>query len=227
MRHRVQQIGLIALAGTLVVSASALAASPEFFKGGVALAPGQAVKYSAKNAGSVINNIGGISKITCMGGTAAGETNGPTEIQNLVITFTGCENQLTAGCNSRGSGAGEIKTETLKGQLGYLVKAGGKPAGLSYEPVNAGRIFLEYKCAALVPFTRVTGMALGEVPKTPKSKTWEAIFSPNIAGTAEKFVQFEEKGGLLELKAGCSTVTLKLKEEMTWAGGAELEINGS
>ena len=229
MRHRAVKIGLIAAGTTLAVTASVMAASPEFFKGGVKLAAGQAVEYQSKNANSIINNLGVVgAKITCKGGSANGKTNGPTEIQKLVVTFTGCENALTQSCNSPTRGAGEIRTESLKGQLGYLVKAGGKPAGLSYEPEsNVTRVFLEYKCAPLLGFTKVTGLALGEVPKTPKQRTWEAVFAPNVAGTAEKWVQFEEKGGLFELKAGCNTVLLTLTEVMTWEGAEELEIKGS
>jgi hypothetical protein len=110
---RLAFIVLAAYAVTFPVDSSA--ALPEFFKNGAKLGATEAIAYSSANANSLIKNLGaGQSEITCTGGSAAGETNGPTKIQRVVIKFTGCKNQLTASCHSRRGGAAEIITESLR-----------------------------------------------------------------------------------------------------------------
>lgn len=230
------RVGLIvrltmAITSVLAISASSAQAAPEFFKGGAALNAGEEIEYTSTNAGTVISNLGA-QEVKCTAGTAVGKTNGPTKVKLVTLKFTGCEGTVAfikVKCTSPTLAAGEILTEALRGKLGFLKAGGAKPAGISFEPENGTMKFLTYKCTGeLGGNTEVFGSALGEVPTTAMEQTtWEAIFAPNAGNTAEKWIQFEEEGGVFVLKAGCRTVVLKDKEEMTWAGGQKIKIQGS
>lgn len=229
------RVGLIVrltttITSVLLISASSALAAPEFFKGGAALNAGEEIEYTSTNAGTVIANLGA-QEVKCTAGSATGKTNGPTKVKLVKLKFTGCEGTVAlikVKCTSPTLAAGEIITEALRGKLGFLKAGGTRPAGVSLEPENGTMKFLTYKCTGEVGNTEVFGSALGEVPTTPMEQaTWESIFAPNAGNTAEKWIQFEEEGGVFTLKAGCRTVVLKDKEEMTWVGGQKVKIQGS
>lgn len=227
----ISRLGVATVSIVLCAVSPALAA-PEFFKGGAALNANEAIKYTSVNAGSKIVNLGFAgAEITCTAATGKGETKGPTKVQHVEIKFTGCqapEGLLKVECKSPGANAKEIRTESLRGKLGYLKSGGNKPAGLSFEPENGTETFLAYKCGIVEGIKTVIGSALGEITTTPvEQETWEAVFAPNATNTAEKWIKFEEEGGKFELKAGCSTVLFKDKEEMTWENNQKIKIEGS
>jgi hypothetical protein len=215
--------------GLITVPAATALAGPEFFKNGAALAAGEAIEYNSTNAGTVIEALGGQS-VKCPAGSAKGKTNGPTKVQLVKLKFTGCEGTVLAvkvKCTSPGLAAGEIITESLRGKLGFLKSGGVRPAGVSLEPENGTMRFTAFKCGIEGEIV-VFGQAVGEVPTTPMDQTtWEAIFAPNATNTAERWIQFEEEGGTFTLRAGCRTVVLKDKEEMTWVNNEKLKIQGS
>jgi len=62
-------------------------------------------------------------EVKCTKGTnEQGEviTAGSKKAKKIVMKFTGCENTSGTKCTSTGAGAGEIITQTLEGELGYL-----------------------------------------------------------------------------------------------------------
>jgi hypothetical protein len=63
------------------------------------------------------------SVFTCSSAQNTGKVTSPTEVTNVVIRFIGCTT-LGKKCTTPGAKAGEIKTNPLRGTLGYISLAG-------------------------------------------------------------------------------------------------------
>ena len=79
--------------------------------------------------------------IECSKEHATGEAVGAAEVANVKVTFTGC-NFSGIPANSPGAPAGEIRTNTLKGRLGYIHKATHE-VGVLLGPATPGELFAE------------------------------------------------------------------------------------
>ena len=80
-----------------------------------------------------------------MNETNTGEAEGTNKVANVKVTFTGCACLSSLPCTAPAA-EGEVKTNTLKGKLGYINKAA-KEVGVLLEPAaaNKGR-FAEFEC---------------------------------------------------------------------------------
>jgi hypothetical protein len=87
--------------------------------------------------------------IECEAENSSGEATKSKNIANVKVVFTGCEYLGFAPCNSAGAASGEIKTEPLKGFLGYISKAK-KEVGVVLEPVKKHGSFAKFDCGEIV-----------------------------------------------------------------------------
>ncbi len=119
--------GAFAIGGLAVAHASA---APEFLhEGKEVLNKGFVVK--SKGAGATLVELGETKyKIVCTGSTAVGKIKGKTEVDSVVVKFTGCrakEAGEAVECEVKSTsplgGKEEIITKTLKGRLGLVLAA--------------------------------------------------------------------------------------------------------
>jgi hypothetical protein len=90
----------------------------------------------------------GIS-VTCEAETNTGETVAKSAVANIHVTFTGCKVFGAAPCESEGAAEGEIRTNTLKGKLGWINKTA-KEVGILLEPAQKHGLFAGFECAGVI-----------------------------------------------------------------------------
>lgn len=121
------------------------------------------VKKFTGKSGIAFLEIYHVGPVTCKKGADTGEFTGPKTVGNVNVTFTGCELDK-ASCSS-GVTAGEIKTKTLKGTIGYFDEEFKKPVakavGIDLSAQEAGGYLAEFSCA--LALFRVSDSVIGEV----------------------------------------------------------------
>lgn len=147
-------------------------------------------KGKGKGANLEVKEIGGI---TCTSSADTGEFNGPKTAAKILVTFKGCELNHHQCQNT--ATAGEVKTNALKGEIGYI--EGGKAkhevgVALTSEssPYEA-----EFHCGELE--LRVHGTVIGLVISTQNAFTKEAslLFQQSNGEQAIKHLE----GGPLDI----------------------------
>ena len=113
------------------------------------------------------------AELKCTSGTDTGEIAGDMTDRaiNVVVTFKGCTAKValtTYTCQS-GAVAGEIKSNKLEGQLGYISEAA-KTVGLMLKPQAPATLFAEFECTkgAEKFKNKIRGELIGEI--TPVNK---------------------------------------------------------
>jgi hypothetical protein len=140
---------------------------------------GKAFKGTGKAATLHTPAVGG--EVKCTGFKDEGKVATPTTETGVISTFTGCTS-LGKKCLSPGQKAGTIKTNKLKGELGYISAAEHK-AGVDLA-AETGTVLAEFKCEGLEIV--VTGSVVGEVtPTNTFSKTTTTSFKVNGSGYQE------------------------------------------
>jgi hypothetical protein len=91
--------------------------------------------------------------VECEAEANTGETVAKASVANVNVTFTGCKVFGAAPCESVGAAEGEIKTNTLKGKLGWINK-GNKEVGVVLEPAQKHGLFAYFECSGVI-FTQV------------------------------------------------------------------------
>ncbi len=156
--------------GALGASASS-AALPEFV-GSTPLA------FTSKLKATTLETVGTL-KITCAGGSNAGDVTGPKTL-TVRIKFTGC---ILNGLRcASGATAGEIETPPLTGTLGYIKQAT-KDVGLDLAQ-PAGAPFMAFTCGEDLPVV-VQGSVIGTIKPINK----------NVAPPKHFTVKFAQKKG--------------------------------
>ena len=127
--------------------------------------------FSSTSGVGLLETTGG-KKIGCKSDRANGAITGSNEVGTVSITFFECEEEAKKiSCNSPGH-PGEIKTNTVKGRLGYIAKGPPPKVGLLLEP-SEGTKFVEFECTATTK-VKVEGSLIGEVGpsmcSSPKGK---------------------------------------------------------
>jgi hypothetical protein len=87
------------------------------------------------------------------------------KVQNVSVVFNGCTLGGSSPCGN-GSKEGEIRIESLKGELGYIKKAVPKEVGVLLEPAVKGGLFTKFSCAGIVVVS-VGGAKEAEGPAYP------------------------------------------------------------
>jgi hypothetical protein len=86
----------------------------------------------------------GTAEVKCASETATGEAVGTNEVANVEVRFKGCKFAI-AGMKSAGAEPGEIRTEKLKGRLGYINKnTAPVQVGLLLQPAS-GTVFAIFR----------------------------------------------------------------------------------
>ncbi len=181
-----------------------------------------------KGAGKGANlEVKGQSGISCTSSAVTGKFTGPKTAGNVVVTFKGCE---TAGfkCTNVGK-TGEVKTNKLQGEVGYLAGKGTKTpiVGSDVQPEAPAEYLAEkLECGDLN--VRVKGSVIGEIgPVNTFSKT--ATFTYEQSAGKQKWEKFETgpKDTLItEECKGCvgGGEDASAEETLVTAKGEELEL---
>jgi hypothetical protein len=233
-----------------MASAVASAAEPAFFeckaekggkfekgckkeggKGGFNLVEGIGKGKAFKGAGGKATlhtkAVGG--EVTCTGFKDAGTITTPKHEAKVTSTFTGC---VTLGkkCFSPKAKAGEIKTFTLMGDIGYIEKAG-KIVGTDLKP-EGGELLAEFACTNKAKGEKaleikVKGSVIGQItPVNEISKKSTTTFEVN--GEVEqkyKKLEGEPEDILLSEIVGVGTFPSG-QEAAAVNTGEELELKG-
>ncbi len=156
MRHvrRTTIVISAALGLSILMTGSTYAALPEFSP------TTGAVQFSSGK--SILETLGGGTKVECSGGSASGQITSEKEITHIGLKFAGCK---AAGfsCNSSLGSPGEIQVKNVTGKLGYINKAG-KEVGLLFKPAE-GKEFTEFNCIGGIIKVKILGLVI--CPITP------------------------------------------------------------
>jgi hypothetical protein len=88
----------------------------------------------------------GALTVECEAESNTGEAVANNKVVNVIATFKGCKLFGTAPCNGIGEPEGQIKTNVLKGQLGWIKKST-KEVGLMLEPAKKHGEFARFECS--------------------------------------------------------------------------------
>lgn len=112
-------------------------------------------RKTCTEAGGTVSESGeGHISVECAAETNTGVSEGAKKISKVHVTFTGCNLGGSIPCNSEGAPEGEIHTNELKGELGYISKAAHEVA-VKLEPAKKGGAFALFKCPGIVVATNV------------------------------------------------------------------------
>lgn len=133
---------LVAVSVLCVASTASAFVTPYFTKSST---PFTSKVTSAK---VIMKDTAGL-QVACTAGTnEKGEviTEGSKKAKKIIMKFTGCETG-TIKCTSAGLGAGEIQTEKLEGEVGYLEPAvlGAKIVAFALK-AEVGEVIMKYTC---------------------------------------------------------------------------------
>ena len=84
-------------------------------------------------------------KIECTSETNSGEAVGKNKVENVHVTFKGCILLGALPCQNTGAPEGEVTTNTLKGELGYIDKASHE-VGIRLTPAQKKGRFAVFHC---------------------------------------------------------------------------------
>jgi hypothetical protein len=182
----------------MIVAANASAALPEFsattgFEA-IATAPAPFFEYES------------LEKITCqeaetnnantMGGEKAEFNANSKLVTGFVITFKKCTSKGGASCTN-GTNAGEIITEKMEAELGYLPKGkkGATSAALALKPKGGGALIAKYTCTKV---NEIRGCIVGKIePTNTPLKRFTLAFEES-AGAVQKYKGYEKTEGVGE-----------------------------
>jgi hypothetical protein len=144
-----------------------------------------------KGKGSAADLETPVAEVRCSKSTDAGKFTGPKTGDASAI-FTSCQ-VLGDACSSPGAKAGEIKTNTLAGEVGYIKKAVGmEPAVVGIDlRAKAGEVLAEFSCPAAQLEFRVSGSLIGEVEPPYNVFTKDATLKFNSGLGEQEFEKFE------------------------------------
>lgn len=136
----------------------------------------------------VLETVSGLA-VECEKLAGSGEYTSTKTVNKVNTTFTGCAvSETTLKCTSPGAAEGEIKPDSLKGELG-VIKAEGKPIndeiGVDLTP-EFGTTIAEFECAGVK--AKVTGSVIHEVVTNRMlAAENEKLFQRNGYQRPEKF----------------------------------------
>jgi len=126
-----------------------------------------ATGFTLQASAAVLETAAGAT-VTCTAEHASGTFSSAKTLGSTVIKLTGCE---SAGhkCTTKGRPAGEIESEQLEGEIGWISKTA-KKTGLVLRPAVGGGPFMEYFCgSSLFTVTGTVAVPL-KVDKTSSSQ---------------------------------------------------------
>jgi hypothetical protein len=178
-----------------------------------ALARGPMTRSACEAEGGYREFQGSGPLIQCAGENSSGEASGKNDVTGVHVTFTGCNLLGVIPCEN--AGPEEIKTNELKGKLGYISKANHE-AGVLLEPAVKHGDFADFECPELPLEVRVgvgnkkVGAAHtssgcdqecpGATPEEEKHGGYDGVVSPikpvnQMTSTFTQEYKVEEIGG--------------------------------
>ncbi len=119
-----------------------------------------------------------IPAVECEAENSSGVAEGKNKIGNVHVAFTGCVYLGFAPCSSAGASEGEVKTEPLKGFLGYINKSK-KEVGVVLEPAKKHGLFASFTCGGAASIVVGVGNSKDGAWYEPESKGgYDQVISP-------------------------------------------------
>jgi hypothetical protein len=150
---------------------------------------GKRSAFTARSGGSKLASAEVPGVMECKSTASTGELTGTKEAKNVLITSAGCE---AAGltCTSAGAKTGEIITNPLKGELGYLAGKGTSTptVGLLLVQENTGYA-AEFDCEGVL--VRIQGPVIAEVTGDVNTISTESTYAFRQSGGIQQFTSFE------------------------------------
>jgi hypothetical protein len=222
-RMRIVWLCLLAsFALTAIAASSASAAKPEF------IAKKFPVTFTSTSGKGTLETLGG-TQVTCSSDTDTGEltgANGGKDIANVVVKFNGCkESVFNAECKTSGAAAGEIKTNVLSGEVGYIKKAAPIEVGLMLSPTTAA-LFAEFNCLGGLVKIQVQNLVEGKALPLNKSETkGELIYKQKLGMQELNKLEGQTGESLLETSIGGGAFEgsgIETTDKITFAEPVEL-----
>jgi hypothetical protein len=199
----------VAMLSLVVGVASASATAPEAVaeSGGIA-----GTTFTGTGGEGILETTSG-NTVTCTGNSSSGTISSATMINGIVVKFTGCKTTIggfiKAPCKSSGAASETIITNSLTGELSYLLPNSPRTA-LDLKPTASGGDFATFTCAlgSLSSTLTVKGSVIGEL--TPINAAFGNAFTLDLNQT----------GGMQAFTttlnpSGCAAVTDVLSTEAT------------
>lgn len=133
-------------------------------------APGEVKAFKGKG-GSVDLEERGVGGITCEANSNTGEVTGPETVGNVVVHFSGCYLNH-APCQSKGAKTGEMVTNKLNGELGYINSSEHR-VGEDMTAAPPNLYLIEFYCSELN--VRVGGSVISEVARSAYNKFSKSV----------------------------------------------------
>jgi hypothetical protein len=193
---------LAVFAVSALAAASVSAAEPEWRQKGAKLPVGKKVTFTGTSGeGELRTTSGSFTEVKCTAGTSSGEIEGEKSASKVTVTFTGCKDNFGRKCTSAGKASGEIVSNAVSGELGYLNKAE-KKVGLVLSGTGGTKVFAAFECGS-PPFgsaSTVTGEVIGEVKPINEEKTTGELIYRESAGEGTGEQEWDEFEGKAEEK---------------------------
>jgi hypothetical protein len=157
-------------------------------------------------------------KVICNAEASAGEFTSDSTVGNIEVTFTGCTSNGFS-CSTAGSGAGEVVTNALAGDLVW--EKFGKDAAIDLFPAST-ELFVEFNCGPAN--AKVKGSVMAKLPVNKMETKVEQKFSAkkgkqkpeyyyNAADEKIKDVLISKIGGTEFEQAGQTVTNVQTDEE--------------
>lgn len=136
-------------------------------------APAGTTVKTASSTKQVLETASG-TVVECKAESSTGKTvAGTKQITGVVVTFTGCETAIVGSCKTPGAKAGEIVTNSLEGEIGYIEPKTNHEVGLDLWPASRKgteeqkkhefkALFVKFECTIFVK-NEVKGSVIGKL----------------------------------------------------------------
>lgn len=102
-------------------------------------------RKKCEEGGGKWESPGAVLKVECENEASEGVAEGKNKIGDVHVRFTGCHLSTPPCTGTHGEATGEVKTSTLKGELGYLNKDK-QEVGVVLTPQEKNGLFAEFIC---------------------------------------------------------------------------------
>ncbi len=180
--------------------------------------PGVANGFTAAQGAATLETVGK-TIVKCSGGSLGGEI-ASRKTASATLTLTGCAiGSSQTECHSNGAAAGEIRSASLEGRLGYIAKAAKPSIGLDL--LSTSGPLAELVCggerttitgSVIAPLTGVNKMASKLVLKLKAGKGKQV--PEHFEGASQDTLDWEEAGKTEEQVGLTATESLKLGESI-------------
>ena len=191
--------------------------------------PGSGAKFTSAGAKSTLEGVGG-AKVLCKKSSGAGEYTGAKSLTEQ-ITFTGCSLASSkASCQSSGAAAGEIKTSSLAGTLGFIEDQSGPSDELLVSvgvDLSNATALVAGECAGLTEGLKVTGSVIGTIGKLNRMSKGLMLTDTQSSGKQSPEAFEEEANDTLSATLGSGSEQAGLASKQKITNEEKLEVKAS